>query len=237
MNDTQEPYDTLAKSSSHAFPNLRETGLDSEVDNAISSAPFQPMFNKATSSATGTSKSKKNTQEESLEQARQAGYQRGVAAGHEKACQMVQNDLSPIVSELRDTLKRFDEYQQELCETYTNISLKLALDIVEKIIGIPSLLTLEELAEMGTLTHNTMESTYGLSLQFNPQDLKFLKELSACENTLVWENYQGLDVHPDQELKSGEVTYTESDLNWDTIHSQVASSLDKIITTMSNHPR
>jgi hypothetical protein len=239
MNDFENPRDTSHHLIFHAFPTIDGTGLNNKADDA--GTRFQPLFRDGSSggasSKSGSQVNHQNTQEELLEQTRRQGYQRGFDQGQQNACELIQNNLSPIINELVATLKQFDAHHQALTENCSANSLKLAFDIVVKISGTHPRLKLETLAEVQTIIHHAMQGAYRLNLQFSAQDLELLKELSACESDLVLEQYQGLSITADSALTSGAFNSAEANPKWDAIHDQVALSLDTVMENTSNPPR
>ncbi len=204
---------------------------NSSSDDSGMDALFQPMFRGGASGSTSAGKGlNANPQEEvadPLTQARQQGYQRGLSAGQHKACQIVQNNLSPLIEAVEAKLKQWDQNYRSLSESLSSDCLKLALDIAKKITGKDLQISLEDMAETQAIIFDAMEAAYRVSLQLNPGDLQLLQELSACEHALEWEQYESIAVCADETVASGALIQTKADPQWEAIQSKMSSTLAK----------
>ncbi len=204
---------------------------NSSSDDSGKDALFQPMFNGGSSGRTSTGKGlNANPQEEvadPLTQARQQGYQRGLSAGQHNACQIVRNNMSPLMEAVEAKLKLWDQHYRSLSESLSSVCLKLALDIVKKVTGKDPRISFEDMAETQAVIFNAMEAAYRVNLQLNPGDLQLLQELSVCEHALEWEQYESIAVCADQTVASGALIQAKADPQWKDIQSKISSTLAK----------
>lgn len=233
MSKAKAQNSNALKHASHPFPdikgNISKVGKESDG----TGSPFRPMFNNRDSKKTPAWPGSKTTQqptiEDTLEQAKNRGIERGIAAGQLEACKMVQSELSPIIDDLKRKLKQCNKVQMELSEIYSNNSLKLVMSIVEKIAGSDAFLNKKDLISTQAVIQKAMQELFDLDLYFNPQDYQYIESLSACENNFKWNQYMEVEIKKDDTLNAGIVNCLPRQQDWDAIYKQVETLLDEIM--------
>lgn len=220
---------------SHAFPSIQKES----ADNSDPCKLFKPMFNKDVISTapnhSGSQTKQPKIQDDPLEQAGQRGFERGLMEGRLSACEMVQNEVSPVTAEVQRALDQYDEYRQQLSDQFSVTSLKLALSIVQRICGSATELELAELTEARTIIHDAIHASFGFEFLFNPQDFKAIEQLMTC-NALEMEKYMQITIRSNENINSGALTCLEKHMEWDSIYQQVASAIKEAIVTPDTPP-
>lgn len=224
---------STSQHASRVFQDLHHADSRKQFDENAESRHFKPMFQAHTGNGAAhnfeTTQDQQINETDPLEQARSQGHQKGMLAGKQSACQLVQNELSPVIESFIGTIKACDVAYRRCSERFSQNSSKLALDIVQKICGAAPNLALDDMAELQRTICRTMENAYRFNIQINPDDIELFKELSHCDDHLVWEQYAGVSVQQNSAITSGQIQCSQNDAQWEALGHQVADLIKGVI--------
>ncbi len=206
MSKTDKTLSVSKNYSSHCFPVLQDAVLSKNSKEGEPSDIFEPLFGcksaNSNFSRSNTDRDKTEDHTETVKQARQKNFQCGHEAGQQDACRIAQDNLSPGLQDLIQTMSCLGEYQQQVSELTSKQILRLALVISEQILGTSSHLDMSDLDGVRACIEDSINQAYQLNLKFNPEDLKTLSGIMECEG-LGWPQHTAINIQSDETFKSG----------------------------------
>lgn len=231
MKPSENSQAPINGAASHRFPNLSDGGgtFCSEAGTAERDQ-FRPLFHGATASSAYPALDDAAVDDNhQTEQARQRGYDNGVNAGRQDACQMADNLLAPHVDGFRKELERLASYQQNIADHASTHMIKLAVAIAERIVGVDVHVSVADLQQLRDALIDAICKRYELHLCYHPQDLANLQRLMARNREHRWRTNTGLSIEKDLNVAQGAMINGREAGESPAIADQVQPSLRQLL--------